>query len=124
MIKRLLLLLLIATPAFAQSWSGRSTGDARVTPPYRLCVGEDNGQDVCMQQTAANIEKITNGSLDFALVSKTVSALPPAAQNAGRVYRVTDGVSLSDCGAGGGSISVVCISNGAGWTALGGGVQN
>ncbi len=123
--KTKLLLFLVSLLAMggslsAQSWSGRSSGDARVTNPYRLCVGEDNGQDVCMTQSAANIAKIVNGSLDFALVSKTVSTLPPAAANAGRVYRVTDGTTSSDCTVGGGSTSAVCVSNGASWQNLGG----
>src|SRR5260221_1360860 len=123
--KRLLfLLLLITAPAFGQSWSGRSTSDARVTPPYRLCVGEDNGKDVCLFQSAANVAKVLNGQFDFALVSKTVLTLPVASPNAGRVYRVTDGNSLSDCSVGTGTTSAVCVSDGTQWSALGSGVQN
>lgn len=117
----LVTLLAIGGSAFAQSWSGQSSSDGRVVPPYRFCLGSDNGQDVCLSQNAANIAKITNGSLDFAMVSKTVATLPPAASNTGRVYRVTDGTSATDCTTGGGSTSVVCYSNGAVWTGLGGG---
>lgn len=59
--KLLLLLLLLALPAFGQSFSGRSSGDARVVPPYKFCVGEDNGQDVCLSQSGNGQMKVNGG---------------------------------------------------------------
>lgn len=50
-----------------------------------------------------------------------VGSLPSAASNTNHVYVVTDGVSASDCTAGSGSTSALCISNGAAWVALGAG---
>ena len=116
----LILVLAFSATCKAQSWSGQSTSNARVVSPYRFCVGSDNGQDVCLQLTAANVMKVLNGSLDYALVAMKVAQLPPAAANAGRVYRVTDGTSNADCSAGGGSTSAVCVSDGTSWGALGG----
>jgi len=117
--RHLLFFLALSLGAFAQSWSGQSTSNARVVPPYKFCVGQDNGQDDCVQQTGVNAAK-WSGSLDFAWTSSTVAALPPAILSIGRTYRVTDGNSASDCMVGGGSTSNVCTSNGSIWSVLGG----
>lgn len=39
--------------ASAQSFSGQSSGDVFVVPPYRLCVGQDDGKNVCFTQNGA-----------------------------------------------------------------------
>lgn len=115
-----LVVLFSLTPCFSQSWSGQSSSDARVVPPYKLCVGLDNGQDACFIQSGSLIARL-NGQLDFALVAKTVATLPPAALNSGRIYRVTDGVTNGDCTVGGGATLAVCLSSGSVWTSIGAG---
>jgi hypothetical protein len=119
--KNLIAILLLSAAAFAQSWSGQSSSDARIVPPYRFCVGSDNGQDVCIALTAQRVAKVMNGALDFALVNKTVATLPTAASSQYRVYLVTDGASTTDCTVGSGANPVVCVSNGTTWTGIGGG---
>jgi hypothetical protein len=52
------------------------------------------------------------------LSEKTVSTLPAAADVSKRVYRVTDGQTVTDCTSGGGSIKVWCQSDGSTWTAV------
>lgn len=52
--------------------------------------------------------------------SVTVANLPPASQNANRVYLVTDAASASTCTAGGGTTRVLCASNGSSWNPAGG----
>jgi hypothetical protein len=51
--KRLVLafLFLASLPALAQDFAGRSSSDVFVLPPYRLCVGEGDGQNVCLTKT-------------------------------------------------------------------------
>lgn len=114
------LLLLLAGCVGAQNFSGASSGDIFVLPPHRACFGADDSGSACFSQSAAGILRL-NGKLDFVLVTKTVATLPSATLNAGRVYRVTDGTSASDCTTGASTTSVVCVSNGTVWAALGGG---
>jgi hypothetical protein len=114
-----LLLCVFVSPAFAQSWSGTSSGDAFVLPPNRFCLGQDDGKNACFSQSGSFIARLL-GQLDFAFVPKTVATLPSASLNAGRVFRVTDGQTTGDCTAGGGSSTVLCISNGATWQSSGG----
>jgi hypothetical protein len=52
----------------------------------------------------------------------TVSTLPPAGANAGRVYVVTDALKGGSCATGGGTAQAWCRSNGISWIALGDGV--
>lgn len=52
--------------------------------------------------------------------SVTVSQLPTASSNTGRIYTVSDGASSTDCTSGSGSTPVTCWSNGTSWTTLGG----
>ena len=54
---------------------------------------------------------------------KTVSGLPAASSNTGKVYVVTDGASSSDCTTGGGSTRALCVSSGSAWVTLGGSAQ-
>jgi hypothetical protein len=119
----LLSLLLAAQSLMAQSWSGQSSGDARIVSPYRLCAGSDNGTDVCFGQTnTPNVAQITNGTLNLRLSKKTVSTLPAAnAANTGQVYWISDGTTSSDCTTGNGANFVLCISNGTAWQGTGGG---
>lgn len=51
----------------------------------------------------------------------TVSGLPSAASSTGKIFRVTDGASSSDCTTGSGSTLSLCISNGTTWQSFGGG---
>lgn len=51
----------------------------------------------------------------------TVSGLPPASGNAGKVFLVTDSNVPYGCGIGGSSYRVLCVSNGSSWVPLVGG---
>lgn len=51
---------------------------------------------------------------------KTVSTLPTASSNTGKVYVATDGTSSSDCTTGSSSTRALCVSNGSSWVSLGG----
>jgi len=108
----------------AQTFAGRSGSDVFVTPPFRFCLGDDNGSQTCIVQSEANVAKIINGGFDLARANKTVSTLPAAATNTGRAYRVIDGTSSSDCTSGGGTTSTICFSDGTQWKGLGGGVNS
>ncbi len=119
---------LLLCPIFAhgQSFSGQSSGDIFVVPPYRTCFGLDNGQNTCII-AVGNKEVKLSGQWDFLWTAMTVSTLPAAASNAGRSYRVTDGSVSGDCTLGGGTNSVICTSDGNIWATLGssgGGVSN
>lgn len=54
----------------------------------------------------------------------TVATLPAASAHTSQLVRVTDGLSSSDCSAGGGSTNVVCLSNGSTWQTVGGGISS
>src|SRR5712664_3356118 len=112
-----LLFLLFTLSSFAQNFSGQSGGDVFVLPPFRMCVGADNGKQMCFKQTGANLAR-ADGALDFQLPTYTVATLPAAAANSGRIYRVSDGTSSSDCTAGGGATFAVCVSNGVSYAAV------
>ena len=69
-----------------------------MVPPYRFCLGSDNGTDACLIQGEANTAKLLNGTRAFRFFSKTVSQLPAATEaNTGQVYWITDGKSASNC---------------------------
>lgn len=118
---RKLILLLFIGSAFGQSFSGRSSGDVFILPPYRFCLGEDNGQALCFIQFGNQITR-TNGSIDSQIPTATVSTLPSASANASRFRIVTDGQSSSDCAVGGGSTRALCMSDSANWVSIGSGV--
>lgn len=116
--KKLLLLLLYSSPAFAQTFAGSAGSDIFVNPPFRFCLGVDNGQNDCAIQTKA-LELQWTGSVDFKWAFRTVATLPAAsALNLGRTYEVTDGQSNTDCTSGGGTSLAICTSNGSTWNAL------
>lgn len=92
-----------------------------MVPPYRFCLGSDNGTDACLIQGEANTAKLLNGTRAFRFFSKTVSQLPAAtAANTGQVYWITDGKSASNCTLGGGSSRLLFISTGSIWQATSG----
>ena len=64
------------------------------------------------------------GLQDFSAVKlklplSTVGALPTASANTNELYLVTDGLSGTDCGIGGGAYQVQCVSNGTNWLQVG-----
>src|SRR5215472_9879977 len=46
----------------SQNFGGRSSSDVLVPPPYRFCLGEDDGNNVCMSQTGKRQARL-NGSM-------------------------------------------------------------
>lgn len=65
--------------------------------------------------TMTGYTNFVNGTLR--MPEKTVSGLPSAASNTGKVFRVTDGAGTLDCTTGGGSFRVLCYSTGSAWAA-------
>lgn len=120
--KKLILafLLLCSLAGVCQTFSGSSGSDIFFLPPWRTCWGTDNVNAVCGILYAPQWVRLTGG-WDFVIVGRTVAQLPNALLNTGRIYRVTDGQSTSDCTAGGGTSMTICVSNGVIWQALGGG---
>lgn len=53
------------------------------------------------------------------LVPFTVGTLPLVSANSGRLFLITDGVTLSDCTVGGGSVETLCYSTGSFYESLG-----
>lgn len=130
--KKLLLLFLLVSPAFGQTFAGTAGSDIFIPSPFRFCLGVDGHGDDCATQSA-NQEMQWTGSVDFKWAFRTVATLPAAsALNLGRTYEVTDGQSVTDCTSGGGTALAICTSNGSTWNALaasgggggGGGVPN
>lgn len=119
--KKLLLFFLLAAPCFAQTFAGRAGNDVFITPPFRLCVGDERNNS-CLVYNGSATAKV-NGALDFMWPAVTVANLPSASANIGRTYRVTDGASPSDCTVGLGSTSTVCTSDGSAWKSIGGGAN-
>jgi len=115
-----LLLLVCSIAGHAQTFAGTSGGDVFILPPFRFCLGADNGHNVCFVQNGDQISR-ASGALDAPLQTATVATLPSAAANASRLRIVTDGTSSSDCTAGGGSTRALCMSNGTTWVGIGGG---
>lgn len=115
----ILFLLLLGIPAFSQTFAGRAGSDIFIPSPARFCMG-DELQNACFIYNGSATTKL-NGFLDFQLAAKTVATLPSALLNVGRMYRVTDGSTATDCSSGNGNTTVVCFSNGASWASMGGG---
>lgn len=120
-VRKFLAFFLLSGCLFAQSWSGQSSGDARIVPPYRFCVGPDNGSDACFIQGGSGIARLDSGKLDFRMLNTTVAGLPSAALNPERIYVVTDASISGSCTIGGGTNLALCRSNGAAWQAIGDG---
>jgi hypothetical protein len=59
--KRLLLaaVLFSSLASFAQNFAGNSGGDVFIAPPYRFCIGNDDGHNVCFTQIDRDTAGIT-----------------------------------------------------------------
>lgn len=51
----LALLLVCVMNAHGQQFAGQSGGTARVLPPYKFCLGDDNGKDACFIPSGSNM---------------------------------------------------------------------
>ena len=70
-----MLVMLCCVRAQAQSFSGQSSGDIFVVPPYRVCLGTDDGNSVCLKQSA-NGEASFTGKLIGGILGGSDISIP------------------------------------------------
>lgn len=116
-------LIACVASSHGQQFAGQSGGTVRVIPPYRFCLGPDNGTDACFIQNGSNMATfigaltVTGGLIPG---SYTVATLPLTAFT-GAVVSVTDALTQGSCTVGGGTALASCRWSGSAWQPLGGG---
>src|SRR5437016_2138378 len=101
--KQLLGLLFLMGLVQAQTFSGTSGGDIFVLPPFRSCLGADNGGQACFTQEGTNVAKLAgrlHATLGAQLGAVTFAILPTGTIDGTIVY-VSDGSVTNPCTGGG-----------------------
>jgi len=116
---------LILNVAGSTAWIANDpyTCDTTMTCPfgtYPWTIGLNSAALLPLSYTWTGYHNFNGGFIRFP--ESVVGSLPSATANAGKEFIVTDGISASDCGTGGGTTVVnICRSNGTSWVFIGGG---